>query len=203
MELLSQMIHLWLETPRTLSRMQGPSTFREPYPVAQPPMAPATFVIPQTHDTKVHPGRRRVFVHIPANDLNCEQCPPALFTPFQHTQQRLTYAPAWPAAQLGPLPLMPPTQPAPVVPAVAPPMVPPQPSVTPLQLGQMPNYYPAPAQPYRSLSTGPVATLPAVLCRAPGHGNEDSETAKPDKFTGREPSKLHPFVVSCIMAFDS
>ena len=44
MELLSQMIHLWLETPRTPSRMQGPSMFREPYPVAQPPMAPATFV---------------------------------------------------------------------------------------------------------------------------------------------------------------
>ena len=27
--------------------------------------------------------------------------------------------------------------------------------------------------------------------------------AKPDKFTGWDPSKLHPFIVSCIMAFDS
>src|SRR5882724_8449879 len=27
--------------------------------------------------------------------------------------------------------------------------------------------------------------------------------AKPNKFTGWDPSKLHPFVVSCIMAFDS
>jgi len=27
--------------------------------------------------------------------------------------------------------------------------------------------------------------------------------AKPDKFTGWDPSKLHPFIISCIMAFDS
>jgi len=27
--------------------------------------------------------------------------------------------------------------------------------------------------------------------------------AKPDKFTGQDPLKLHPFIVSCIMAFDS
>ena len=33
--------------------------------------------------------------------------------------------------------------------------------------------------------------------------NEDSETAKPDKFTGQDPLKLHPFIISCIMAFDS
>src|SRR5882724_5274913 len=44
MELLSQMIHLWLETPHTPSRMQGPSMFRDPYPVANPLTAPATFV---------------------------------------------------------------------------------------------------------------------------------------------------------------
>src|SRR5882724_8630256 len=44
MEPLSQMIHLQLETLHTLSHMQGPPTFREPYLVAQPLMAPATFV---------------------------------------------------------------------------------------------------------------------------------------------------------------
>ena len=44
MELLSRIIHLRLETPCTPSRFQGPSTFRESYPVANPPMAPATFV---------------------------------------------------------------------------------------------------------------------------------------------------------------
>src|SRR5882724_3222940 len=36
-----------------------------------------------------------------------------------------------------------------------------------------------------------------------GHGKEDSEMAKPNKFTGREPLKLCPFIVSCVMAFDS
>src|SRR5882724_2828405 len=44
MELLSRIIHLWLEMPHTLSHLQGPSTFRKPYPVANPPTAPATFV---------------------------------------------------------------------------------------------------------------------------------------------------------------
>src|SRR5882724_8310550 len=31
----------------------------------------------------------------------------------------------------------------------------------------------------------------------------DSETAKPEKFMGCEPSQLHPFIISRIMAFDS
>src|SRR5882724_10292941 len=44
MEPLSWIIHLQLETPRTPSHLQGLSTFREPYPVANPPMAPAAFV---------------------------------------------------------------------------------------------------------------------------------------------------------------
>src|SRR5882724_10742186 len=44
MEPLSRIIHSRLETPRTLSHLQGPSTFREPYPVANPPTAPTAFV---------------------------------------------------------------------------------------------------------------------------------------------------------------
>src|SRR5882724_11826473 len=44
MEPLSRMVHSHLETPHTLSHLQGSSTFREPYPVANHPMAPATFV---------------------------------------------------------------------------------------------------------------------------------------------------------------
>src|SRR5882724_5309835 len=44
MEPLSWIIHSQLETPRPLSRLQGLSTFREPYPVANPPMAPTAFV---------------------------------------------------------------------------------------------------------------------------------------------------------------
>ena len=68
----------------------------------------------------------------------------------------------------------------------------------------MPNYYLAPAPlylicylpglwpPYQQYYAGPH-----------GHGEEESKTAKPDKFTGQDPSKLCPFIVSCIMAFDS
>jgi hypothetical protein len=31
----------------------------------------------------------------------------------------------------------------------------------------------------------------------------DSDVAKPDKFTGKEPRKLRPFISSCIMMFDA
>jgi len=44
MEPLSWMIHSQLETPCTPSHLQGPPTFSEPYPVANLPTAPATFV---------------------------------------------------------------------------------------------------------------------------------------------------------------
>src|SRR5882724_9297103 len=44
MELLSQMIHSRLETLRMPLRMQEPSTFREPYPVANPLTVPAMFI---------------------------------------------------------------------------------------------------------------------------------------------------------------
>src|SRR5882724_6850347 len=125
--------------------------------------------------------------------------------PLVAPQQRPTYTPVWPAAQPGPLPPMPqaqpapsapfPMPPAPVAPPFAPPAAPPQNvSYAPGGCGPMPNYYPAPAQlypigsppglcpPYQQHYTGPY-----------GHGDEDSETAKPDKFTGRDPYKLHPF----------
>ena len=49
MEPLSRMVHLRLETPRTPSRLQGLPMFREPYPVANPPTAPATFVHSPDH----------------------------------------------------------------------------------------------------------------------------------------------------------
>src|SRR5882724_11065887 len=44
MEPLSRMIHSCLEMLHTPSRLQGSSTFRESYPVANPPTAPAAFV---------------------------------------------------------------------------------------------------------------------------------------------------------------
>src|SRR5882724_143566 len=68
----------------------------------------------------------------------------------------------------------------------------------------MPSYFQAPAQPY--LFGNPPALLPPYqqyYVAQQGHFEEDSEMAKPDKFTGWDPSKLHPFIISCIIAFDS
>src|SRR5882672_5309017 len=36
-----------------------------------------------------------------------------------------------------------------------------------------------------------------------GGNDEDSETARPDKFTGWDSSKLCPFIICCVMVFDS
>jgi len=55
----------------------------------------------------------------------------------------------------------------------------------PLVLGPDANYYPAPAQPYPTGYPRPMATLPQHYTGPQGHREEDSETAKPDKFTGR------------------
>src|SRR5882724_259285 len=44
MEPLSQIIHSQLDMPCMPLCLQGPSTFRDPYPVANPPMASTTFV---------------------------------------------------------------------------------------------------------------------------------------------------------------
>src|SRR5882724_1912749 len=82
------------------------------------------------------------------------QPPPAPFHPILAAlQQRPIYVPTWSAAQLGPLPPMPPTQAAPVATPVAPPMAPPMAphqhfGYPPGGWGQMPNHYPAPAQLY-------------------------------------------------------
>ena len=119
------------------------------------------------------------------------------------------------AAQSGPPPPMPSTQPAPsapfpvppapVTPQVAPPVVPPQHfSYTPGGWGLVPNYYPAPVQPYPiGYPPGPWPPYQQYYAGPQGHGKEDSEMAKPNKFTGWDPSKLCPFIVCLIMAFDS
>jgi len=165
---------------------------------------------------QVHTGGGGVSAHILADDLDSEQCPICPHRLFSATpQQQPSYTPVWPATQLGPPPPMPPTQPANLPPFPMPPTpVAPQvvlPAVPPLHFGYapggwgpVPNNYPAPGQPYL------ISYLPGLwppyqqYYEGPqGHGEEDSKTAKPNKFTGREPSKLHPFIISCVMAFDS
>src|SRR5882724_9590279 len=98
-----------------------------------------------------------------------------------------------------------PVPPAPVMPPVVLPAVPPPHfGYTPGGWGHVPNHYPAPAQPYPiGYPLGLWPPYQQYYAGPPGHGDEDSETTKPDKFTGQEPSKLCPFIVSCVMAFDS
>src|SRR5882724_10517685 len=98
-----------------------------------------------------------------------------------------------------------PVPPAPVTPPVALPVVPPQHfGYTPGGWGPVPNYYLAPAQPYPiGYPPGPWPPYQQYYAGPQGPSKEDSETAKPDKFTGQDPSKLCPFIVCCIMAFDS
>src|SRR5882724_5232622 len=147
--------------------------------------------------------------------LTPSNAPSAPHRLFSATPQRLTYIPVWPVAQLGPPPPMPLTQPAPsapfpvppapVAPQVFPPAVPPQYfGYAPGGWGPEPNHYLAPAQPYPiGYLLGLWPPYQQYYAGPQGHGEEDSETAKPNKFTGWEPSKLHPFIVSCVMAFDS
>src|SRR5882724_4275659 len=109
-----------------------------------------------------------------------------------------------PPAPVGPFPQ---ALPAPMpAPPVAPPVAPPQFFGHPYPQGSwglMPNYFPAPAQLYPiSYPPGPWPPYQQYYMGQHGHVEEDSKTAKPDKFTGWDPSKLHPFFVSCIMAFD-
>ena len=68
----------------------------------------------------------------------------------------------------------------------------------------MPNYFLAPIQLYL-ISYPPTLWPPYQQYYAGKQGTLDGdyETAKPDKFTGQDPLKLHPCIVSCIMAFDS
>ena len=155
----------------------------------------------------------RTFRPTTSTPSNAPSAPHRLFSATP--QQRLTYTPVWPATQSGPPPLMLPIQPAPMAPFPVPPtpvmLLVALPAVPPQHFGYapggwcpMPNYYPAPVQPYLiSYLPGPWPPYQKYHAGPYGHSEEDSEMAKPDKFTGRDPSKLHPFVVSCIMALNS
>src|SRR5882672_3893946 len=60
----------------------------------------------------------------------------------------------------------------------------------------------APAQ-WPSYPQAPWAPYPPYYPYQQNGNEEDSETARPDKFTGRDPSKLRPFIICCVMDFDS
>ena len=48
-------------------------------------------------------------------------------------------------------------------------------------------------------------SLPYYILQQPNppQGDGDSDAAKPDKFTGKDPHKLRPFITACIMVFDN
>src|SRR5882724_6480929 len=104
-----------------------------------------------------------------------------------------------------------PTHHVPVTPPMAPPPVP-GPAYPPVGGPPIQPYAPAPPQhPFAGYPPPqwPQYPPPQWLQYPPYHGapqgsyDGDSETAKPEKFTGREPSQLRPFIISCVMAFDS
>src|SRR5882672_8668950 len=61
-------------------------------------------------------------------------------------------------------------------------------------------YPPAPWPPYPQ---APWVLYPPYYPYQQGGNNEDSETARPDKFTGQDTSKLCPFIICCVIVFDS
>src|SRR5882724_9824519 len=106
MEPLSQVIHLRLVILCTPSHLQGPSTFREPYPVANPPMAPAPFVhspdprpvsgdsplVAATHRfMQVEEEYLQTFLLMTSTPSNTPSAPHRLF--LATPQQRPTYTP--------------------------------------------------------------------------------------------------------------
>src|SRR5882672_4991487 len=71
----------------------------------------------------------------------------------------------------------------------------------PYPLPPAPAAYP-PAQ-WPPYPQAPWAPYPPYYPYQQGGNDEDSETARPDKFTGRDASKLCPFIICCVMVFDS
>jgi len=216
MQLLDRLMNTRSVAPRTGSR-DGPPSFRAPYPMTSPLMAPTGV----THSPNPRPIVRDDQMASVTRTLNPVEeeylptfhlTPQGTRTPPQPSvpiapQQRPTYVPPWPPAQSGPFPPMPPAQPAPMAPVpvpLAPPGAPPQAAYPPGWGAPMPPYGYAPTQPYPN-AYPPVYWPPYLphFVAPQGSLDEDSETAKPDKFTGRDPSKLRPFIVSCVMAFDS
>src|SRR5882724_5997293 len=93
--------------------------------------------------------------------------------------------------------------PTPVTPPAAPPQIF-SPAYPPGGWALMSPYFQAPTQPY-PIGYPPVhwPQYPPYYTAPQGCFDKDSEAAKPDKFTGQDPLKLHLFIISCIMAFDS
>jgi len=156
MEPLSQLIHPRSEVPCTLLCSQEPTSFSAPYPMANPPATPMTFMhFPNpclitedallaliTHTLNlVEEEYLHTLCLMPQMAYNAPQVPEPLLpaTP----QLRPMYIPPWPPVQLGPLPPMPPVQHLPLAPIP----VPPTPVSPPTAFYQVPLVTPPVAPP--------------------------------------------------------
>jgi len=149
----------------------------------------------------VHAGGGGVFAYLQADDPQPIAILRRPLIVFPRSPPAATDVhPSLASAQLGPPPPMPqhsqhPWQPfpmptAPVAPPSALPAAPPQNiGYAPGGWCPMPNYYPHPRNRIQSVTLRAHGHPISRTTWGPyGHGDEDSETAKPDKFTGRDPA---------------
>jgi len=120
---LTQLMHFRSEAPHTLLCSEGLALFRVPYPVANPPTAPTTFIhspIPHpivvdhllTSTTRRLTPAEEEYLHtFQVAPPMTQEAPPVPEHQFQATPHlRPAYIPPWSAVQSGPLPPMPPAQ---------------------------------------------------------------------------------------------
>jgi len=171
-------------------------------PQSQPPYIPPWLAVQQGPLSPIPLAHQAPPAPIPAPPM-----PVAPPIPFYQAPPALIPVPPVPVMppvafyQVAPTPM--PTPPTPV----RQPMVPPPFFFQAYPPGGGPpilNYSLAPAQPYQAVYL-PTQWPPYQQYFAGQQGafEEDSKTIQPDKFTSRDPSKLCPFIVSCIMTFDS
>src|SRR5882672_3794463 len=226
---LSHLMHPRSAALHTPSRSEAPVSFSAPYPMFQPAVTTPAFVhSPNPHPIAgVHPIAStmddltrceeeyfRRFSHTPrpvqppfippwppAGPALPQSVPPGFPTSTVLSESSVSSSRTPPIGPL-PFPHPPPVGAPPSVGQAYPPVGPPlshYPTSYPLQ--PAPATY-IPAQ-WPSYQQTPWAPYPPYYPYQQHGNDEDSETARPDKFTGRDPSKLRPFIICCVMAFDS
>src|SRR5882724_5778098 len=216
---LQQLMHPRSAALHTLSRSEAPAFFTAPYPVANPTViSDATIQSPNPRPTSGTGPLATSVREWTARELDYlreQGATPRTPGPPKPPVPAPPYIPLWPPTRSAPMAPGPPPQ----TPSVAMPHhgypVPPAPMPThhvPVGPPPMQPYAPAPPQnPFAGYPPPqwPQYPPPQWLQYPPYHGapqgsyEGDSETAKPEKFMGRELLQLHPFIISSVMAFDS
>src|SRR5467141_3437220 len=226
---LSRLMHPISAALRTPSWSEAPVSFSASYPIIQPAVTTPAFVhSPNPRPiTGVHPNTSTV------DDLTRREEEYFHRFSHTPRPTQPPFIPPWPPSGPAPPRSISPRFPTPTVPSESsvsssrtppvglPPFPHPMPVGAPPSVGQAyppvrpplsqyPMSYPlqptpatyVPAQ-WPSYQQAPWAPYPPYYPYQQNGNDEDSETARPDKFTGRDPSKLRPFIICCVMAFDS